>query len=409
VPAYRRTVRSVFKYWNLPNAVPYLEWMRYPTTMLPLARGCTLDCSTCGGSRSAYRLFCNRQTPAYRSPEKLVADVRTIESFSRAPVFVVGDPRMEGHARVQEFFDLLAKHKPRNEMVFELFYPANERLFEMIERSVPRWNLQITIESPLQHLRQLNGKFGCSNEEAEATIASALAHGCSKLDIFYMVGIPAQTVADAMATIPYCDALADKLGNDPQVHFFVAPLAPSLDPGSRAFEDPAFGYKHYARTLEEHRQALNEPVWDRVLSFDSDAMSRAEIVSSTYAVAEGLNDLKLRHGLIDAPTHAALALELEAATTAMRELETAARLGPVGREQAIERAQQAIAASRLASMRGKEELHWHDQVSFRVTPRLLFDVVTGPLDQFVLGLGRALGRYDRHVYSPRLEWSPEGA
>jgi hypothetical protein len=156
---------------------------------------------------------------------------------------------MEGHARVQEFFDLLAKHKPRNEMVFELFYPANERLFEMIERSVPRWNLQITIESPLQHLRQLNGKFGCSNEEAEATIASALAHGCSKLDIFYMVGIPAQTVADAMATIPYCDALADKLGNDPQVHFFVAPLAPFLDPGSRAFEDPAFGYKHYARTL----------------------------------------------------------------------------------------------------------------------------------------------------------------
>lgn len=402
MPAYRRTVRSDFKYWNLPNAVPYLEWMRYPTTMLPLARGCTLDCSTCGGSRSAYRLFCNRQTPAYRSPEKLVADVRTIESFSRAPVFVVGDPRMEGHARVQEFFDLLAKHKPRNEMVFELFYPANERLFEMIERSVPRWNLQITIETPLQHLRQLNGKFGCSNEEAEATIASALAHGCSKLDIFYMVGIPAQTVADAMATIPYCDALADKLGNDPQVHFFVAPLAPFLDPGSRAFEDPAFGYKHYAQTLEEHRQALNEPVWDRVLSFDSDAMSRAEIVSSTYAVAEGLNDLKLRHGLIDAPTHAALALELEAATTAMRELETAARLGPVGREQ-------AIAASRLASMRGKEELHWYDQVSFRVTPRLLFDVVTGPLDQFVLGLGRALGRYDRHVYSPRLEWSPEGA
>ena len=130
MPAYRRTVRSVFKYWNLPNAVPYLEWMRYPTTMLLLARGCTLDCSTCGGSRSAYKLFCNRQTPAYRSPEKLVADVRTIESFSRAPVFVVGDPRMEGHARVQEFFDLLAKHKPRNEMVFELFYPANERLFE---------------------------------------------------------------------------------------------------------------------------------------------------------------------------------------------------------------------------------------------------------------------------------------
>src|SRR5262249_4307505 len=60
VPAYGYPLRSVFKYHSLRNLVPCLEWLRYPTTMLLSARGCTENCAICGGSRSAYERICGR-------------------------------------------------------------------------------------------------------------------------------------------------------------------------------------------------------------------------------------------------------------------------------------------------------------------------------------------------------------
>lgn len=137
VPAYGYLMRSVFKYRSLRNLVPCLEWLRYPITLLLTARGCSEQCAICGGSQSAYRSICHRSLPAFRSPERLAADVDTIASFSRAPIFTVHDPRMGGMARAKRFFALLEERQPANEMIFELYYPANDDFFAMIRRSVP--------------------------------------------------------------------------------------------------------------------------------------------------------------------------------------------------------------------------------------------------------------------------------
>jgi B12-binding domain/radical SAM domain protein len=124
VPAYRSAIRSVFKYASMTDVVPYREWPDYPTTMLLNSRGCPLECAVCGGSASAYARVAGRPAPAFRSPEKLAADVATIAAFSRAPIFMVHDPRVGGDERARRFFGLLAERRPRNEFVFELFYPA---------------------------------------------------------------------------------------------------------------------------------------------------------------------------------------------------------------------------------------------------------------------------------------------
>ncbi len=301
VPDYSYVLRSVFKYRSLRDLIPYLEWLRYPSTMILNARGCTEDCAVCGGSASAYKIVCNRSRPAFRSPEKLIEDIRTIHSFTAAPIFMVHDPRMGGAARAHHFFDLLAQVRLRNEFVFELFYPADDVFFETVQRSVPAWSLQLTIETQDEGLRRRNGKFDCSNEDVEQSLAAALRHGCRKLDLFFMVGIPGQTAASAMGIIDYCEHLIVRFRADPRLHFFVAPLGPFLDPGSRAFEDPQLGYRHLHTTLEEHRQALLQASWRDVLSYESDAMNRDEIVETSYALAEQLNGLKFRNGLIDSP------------------------------------------------------------------------------------------------------------
>jgi len=47
-----------------------------------------------------------------------------------------------------------------------------------------------------------------------------------------------------------------------------------------------------------------------VLPYETDAMTRDHIVRATYDVAERLNDLKHRHGLIDDRTHAGVRFRL---------------------------------------------------------------------------------------------------
>src|SRR5208283_4433467 len=179
IPDYRYAVKCVLKYHNLADAMPYLRWLGHPTGMILNSRGCTLNCSTCGGSRSSYKQICERTWPAFRSPEKLVSDVKSLHAFSNGPILMVHDPRLGGLGRAKKFFSLLKEAKVPNEMVFELFYPAGDDFFQMIQESVSKWSIEVTIETADEKLRKRDTlKFPVSNAKVEDTIASALSHVC---------------------------------------------------------------------------------------------------------------------------------------------------------------------------------------------------------------------------------------
>lgn len=382
LPAYRHMVRSSLTPGRARDAMPYQGWWRRPLTVLLSSRGCTLDCAVCGGSRSAYRTICDRERPAYRSPERLIEDLRDIRAFSRSPVFVVHDPRMGGEARARRLFSLLEHERPANELVFELFWPAAEELFGQVQRAVPRWSLQLTLDSQDPAIRARNGKFAAPNEAVEATIEAAFAHGCRTLDVFFTVGLPSQTFESAIGIAGYAEQLLSRFAGGGQLRLFVAPIAPFLDPGSRAFEDPSLGYHPLARSVADHEAALLEPDWSRTLTYDSDAMTRAEIVEATYLVTERLNDLDLRFGLVSPAAHAAVARGIAAARRVTD--------GAAG------------AAASTGGVDGpwmfaKDEMNWPGSEGIRPTPRLAWIVATGVLQSAARGMERALGRYDRHV------------
>jgi B12-binding domain/radical SAM domain protein len=382
VPAYRYLLRSLFKYRSFRNLVPHLEWLHYPITLLLSARGCTENCAVCGGSRSAYRMICGRERPALRSPEKLAEDVATIGTFSRAPIFMVHDPRMGGLRRAARLFSLLERIQPPNEMVFELYYPAGHDFFEMIAHSVPTWSIELTLESQDEAARRRNGKFPWSNAIVEETIARALDHGCHKLDIFFMTGLPGQRYEEALKIADYCQHLLDRFGSDRRLHPFVAPLGPFLDPGSRAFEQYEFGYTRFCRTLDDHRQAFLHSDWHRILSYETDAMTRDEIVRATYDVAERVNELKHRHALIDDRTFDDVRLRLRLA----RQIVTN------GNDEDVSEAAAALAHHR--TMFGDDELKWPVRQRFRVGATLLRGLAAGLFIECGHTAARLVGRYD---------------
>jgi B12-binding domain/radical SAM domain protein len=382
VPAYDYLLRSMFKYRSLHNLVPCLEWLRYPTTLLLTARGCTEDCAVCGGSRSAYRRICARDAPAYRSVEKLIEDVETIARFSRAPIFMVHDPRMGGMKRARQFFAALKANPPANEMIFELYYPADDTFLAMVADSVPAWSIEITLESPDEAQRRINGKWPWPNAAVERTIGSALAQGCRTVDVFFMVGLPGQRYGDALAIPVYCEHLIRQ--NPPgRVRPFVAPLGPFLDPGSRAFEQPALGYRRFCRSLEDHRRAFLQDGWQQILSYETDGMTRHEIATATYDVAERLNEIKRRHRLIDEATFDGVATRLRAA----RQL-----LDEAGHH--VHLTHSALEMANHGTMFGDDELKWPARHGFRVGTALLRGLASGLAREVGHTIARLSGRYD---------------
>lgn len=399
IPAYDFATKAVFKYASMSQMVPYREWPQYPTTMLLNSRGCPLNCAVCGGSASAYARVMGRSAPAFRSPERLVADVRSIRGFSNAPIFMVHDPRVGGDERAQRFFELLAGEKAPNEFVFELFYPAGDDFFAMVAAATKSFSLEITIESHDEALRARNAKFAYPNAALEATIASAFRNGCRKLDLFFMVGIPGQRPADAMASVDYCDRLAARFGNDPRLQFYVAPLAPFLDPGSRAFEDPAFGYRRRFPTLEAHRRALLQPSWKQLLSYDSDAMTAEEIVATTYRVANALNELKRARNLVDFETYRAVEDHLRHAQETVALLDEAAELPPEERAAVLSAARQRVDEVNEASLCDTDELKWADVSHLILRPRLGARLGLALWAEVRHSLHRLVGSYDTALFS----------
>ncbi|PGV49541.1 TIGR04190 family B12-binding domain/radical SAM domain protein [Bacillus sp. AFS037270] len=365
VPGYRYTIRSVFKYRNFLDPLPYNGWLQYPNTALLTARGCTQNCLICGGSREAYDQNCNRNSLALRSPKKLASDIQFISRFSRAPIFILHDLRQGGREYVREFFSRLKELHLKNEIVFELFQYTDEEYFKMINESVPKYSIEITLETYDEKIRRYNGKFSCTNQKVIDTLNFALKHNCAKIDLFFMVGIPGQTYTSAVENIDFCETIHLACNKDPRIFYFVAPLAPFLDPASPAFEHPeVHGLKKYCHTLEDHRKAITQPSWKHMLSYETKDMTRDDIVNSTYEAAERLNDFKLEYNLINKEDYYDIREKIEKSKEYIKKIDHALSLPADEQAFKLARIQEEIEELNKYSICGKNELKWEVQKNY---------------------------------------------
>jgi len=354
IPNVFYVVRSVFKYGSLADVVPFTGWLEYPIMGLLTSRGCGMECAVCGGSRTSYQAICNRPRPSVRSPETLVRDIGRLARFSRGPVFLIHDLRQPGAAWTDRFLALVGGERPQNEIVMELFAPVRDDYMRRVGAALPKWSLEITLESHLPRIRHLNRRFDCDNDAIERTLREALESGAGRVDLFFMVGLPGQTYDDAVGCADYCRSLLETFKGDRRLAFFVAPLAPFLDPGSAAFENPEqFGYRVRFRTLEEHRVALTAPSWKEMLNYETEWMTRDQIVAATYEAMRRLAAVKRAWGLLEEESYASTVGLIDASEQAVAALEAGKSVG----------AASAKLLERAGGRRGngffqKNELYW---------------------------------------------------
>lgn len=316
---YKNLFKMAVKYFDAKSMTAIHDWWRYPITAVMTCRGCRYNCIICGGSKYSGKFYCDRSQPSYRDAERIVDDVKQISRFTNGPIFIIGDINQPGPEYADLVLKGLKKLNLKNEMVFEFFEPASEAFFDQIADSVPNFNIEFSPESHDPVVRKKSGKH-FSNEAIENNIQWALDRGCKKYDIFFMIGLPLQTPQSVRETVEYCDHLLTRFGK--RVAPFISPLAPFLDPGSIAFENPEkFGYKLFYKTLDEFSKALLNPSWKYILSYETEWLTRDQIVASSYEAGKRLSEIKFNHGLITQETLNNIVARIELAKNLMQSID----------------------------------------------------------------------------------------
>jgi len=268
------------------------HWPRYFINMVPWCRGCRLQCAGCGGTNSAL----GRERLGVRPPETVAAEVASIQELSPHSVGIPGDLRQ---AQAEDYITALAARRLAKPIGFELFWPADRQYLTLLGTTSPTAHFSFSAESHDETLRRRWGR-PFTNAEVEATISAAVDLGRS-LRVFFMIGLPGQTAQSVHDTVDYIAGLYDRFARPPRPCFdaIISPLAPFLDPGSRAFLQPEeFGYRLRCRTLAEHAQAFLQPRWCDVLNYVSESLPPADLAVASYEAQEALLRLKLRYRLL---------------------------------------------------------------------------------------------------------------
>jgi B12-binding domain/radical SAM domain protein len=354
-------IEMMVRYRDFGGMLPFNGWWRNPIAAVFTVKGCAYECVTCGSSHTTCTHLTKRQRPVFRSPASLVANVEAFARLTKGPIALIGDLRQAGPDHASEVLERLRAARLPNEIMFELFSAPPPEFLRAIDRCVPHWSIEFSPESHDQAVRNAQeGEADYTTDAMEAMIAEALRLRCERFDVFFMIGLPGQTLDSVRGTVDYCERLF-QLG-DARLSCYISPMGPFLDPGSRGFEEPErFGYRLFARTLEEHRQLLVQPTWEHILNYETKWMTRRELVDATYDAAERLNELKIRYGRIPPRRGRKVATNIAAARALRDRLESLLAQGGNPADDPALRGE--ISAFSMSTVCDKRELFWRRGLS----------------------------------------------
>jgi B12-binding domain/radical SAM domain protein len=356
---YRHIMQKVWRYRDPMGYEPFNNWFTYPVTAVFTCRGCHHNCKTCGGSANTFHRVVNRQRPAFRDPLLLARDIMDIRNHLKAPIMIIGDIFQPGDEYGLNLLSALKGKGIKNQVALEFFVPPSREKLERISEAIPNFNLEISPESHDVAVRKAFGR-PYDNSALEGMVRDAIDLGCKRIDLFFMTGLPRQTLQSVLDTVNYCRYLLERYGESRRLVPFISPLAPFLDPGSPVFENPdKYGYKLFYRSVEEHRLAMLSPSWKYALNYETQWMTRDEIVYGTYEAGLRLNRLKGEFGLIDTKTALATEKRIKDAVRLMRRIDEIGHIeDQAQRNRELAKLELHINKLNMSTVCEKRELEW---------------------------------------------------
>jgi len=268
---------------------------------LPVCRGCTLNCATCGGSEYAYRKILMKEKPSFRSPRRMVEDFQRLDEQGINMVFLFQDCRLGPRSYYEDLLKSLHKEKwSKIEYVsLELFNPLDDDFIRYLVSNRPADAIGLTFspESGSDKVRIAHGR-SYGNEAILQTNEKCAANSVP-IDFHFMIALG----QESPESLNEMWSLWDRIMRRRTATFFTSvdfgPMV-ILDPGSIAYEHPdKFGYRILYTTFNEMRQRLQSPSWVDWINYETRYMARDELVESIFKAADVWIQLFERYGIFD--------------------------------------------------------------------------------------------------------------
>jgi clorobiocin/coumermycin A biosynthesis protein CloN6/CouN6 len=310
---------SYFKDTPVPGLSTSKLIMTLPNT------GCAHDCGWCGGSKFAYRNIMDvRKTLVQKDNNLIIEELRTMgEAAKRTSIYAL-QCYSESKGRMHAYLDAV-KEVGYNSVSFEQFYLTPPDTLKKMGESTDAY-IMLSPESHDPKISAAAGRGTYTMEQMEEWIPRAMDAGVKGVMIWFFIGMPYQDRQSVMDTIEYSEHLIRKFGGWSALPL-ICPMVPFLDPGCRFFEQPEqHGYRIFHRTLEEHRQAMVEPLWHRRLNYETQWLSRRELQDVSYEAIQRLVEIKGEYGVLPATFCRAVLKTIDETRELLGELERALTL-----------------------------------------------------------------------------------
>jgi clorobiocin biosynthesis protein CloN6 len=293
--------------------------------------GCAHDCGWCGGSRSAYRRIMGvRRTLITKSMGHMAEELRSMGDSAKKTGIYALQCYSESKARLFEYLDIV-KEMGYKTVNFEQFrLPDKETLEKMAQSTRAFINLSPESHDPI--ISKLAGRGTYTMKQMEDWIEHALDAGIAGVMVWFFIGMPQQTHESVMDTVDYCGSLLRRFRHK-NVIPLLCPMVPFLDPGSRFFEMPEqYGYRIFHRTLEEHRQALINPIWYERVNYSTNWLTRRELQEVSYEAVAKLVSIKGEVGMLPGSWCKAVLTMMDETKELLAEIEQAVSSGQLSND-----------------------------------------------------------------------------
>ncbi len=297
---YNLLMKNAIKYADVKGHLPYKLWIKNPSAMTLIEHGCQYNCGFCGGSNFAFSHNYCQESPIFRNPDRVTEELEIIQDSIGTPVFIAGDIFAAGEKFQDGFFKAAKERGVDIPLLTEYFIPPSKEYFEKLSRSFPNFTAEISPDSSKESIRLIAGR-GYSNHELEKSLLNAAKNGCRKFDVYFTIGLPRQKKEDVIADVEFSEYLMSQhIGRRMEMHAFLSPLTPFLDPGSLFYEmHDRYGITLRAKTLGDYYMLLDQgKSWEDYLNYETKEMSREDLVHITYETGKMMAQVRERLGLI---------------------------------------------------------------------------------------------------------------
>ena len=187
---------------------------------LCIARGCSHECSYCGGCRTAHRTLAGREGVVTRAPTRVAQDLARLERSGLVQVALSYDPAELGEEYWEPLFAEMDRLSVRIGIYNEFFQMPSDGFVEAFAQRVvlPHTCVALSPLSGSERVRRLNGKH-FDDDALFHTLSLLRAHDVAVL-IYFSLNLPGEDESSFEETLSLARRIYD---------FYPTPLLKILD------------------------------------------------------------------------------------------------------------------------------------------------------------------------------------